>query len=133
MKNENSNTGQEQTKPKMPNKKLMIIGGIVLVVVVLFGCAIAGFFGNGSTKSVSIEIKYSGPWTGSIGDSNGQRSIQGTGSHSYDVKSGIVTAVIQKSDNGTTPLTVNILEGDNIVETQTTTAEYGVVSVSHSF
>ena len=113
--------------------KYLVIGAIVVVFIVLFGCALSGLLSGPSHKPVSIQISYSGSWTGSIGDENGQKSISGTGSRAYDMAGGIVTAVIQKGEDNTQVLTVEILEGDNVVETQSTSAAYGVVSVSHNF
>jgi hypothetical protein len=130
----------EETTPQPPppqtflsKNKYLVIGAIAVVLIVLFGCAISGFLSAPSHKPISIEISYSGPWTGSIGDGDGQRSIAGTGSRAYDMGEGIVTAVIQKGNDDSFMLTVQILEGDNVVETQTTNSPYGVVSVSHNF
>lgn len=130
-------TEQEQQSPPpqtfIQKNKYLVIGAIVVVLILFFGCALSGLLSGPSHKPVSIEISYGGPWEGSIGDSDGQRSVSGNGPRSYDMSGGIVVAVIQKSNDSTGTLTVQILEGDNAVETQSTSAAYGVVSVSHNF
>ncbi|MCE7700095.1 MAG: hypothetical protein K8E24_015145, partial [Methanobacterium paludis] len=83
-----------------------------------------------------------------IGDSSGSKSVQGTGSQTFQLAQnpGIVSVTFQKdnskdavSTNGTiTPdtstLTVQIVDGGgNVVATQSTSADAGVVSVSHNF
>jgi len=87
----------------------------------------------GKLNTYNIIIDYNANWTGSIGDETGQRSINGNGPTEINVKGGIVVAVIQKSDDSSDTLTVQIREGNKILETQYTSSEYGVVSVSHSF
>jgi hypothetical protein len=122
-----------QPQSLLQKNKYLIIGGIVVFFILIFGCALSGLLTPTPHKPISIEISYSGPWTGSIGDEGGQRSISGTGARSYDMGEGIITAVIQKSDDSTAVLTVQILEGDDAIEIQSTSAAYGVVSVSHNF
>jgi hypothetical protein len=125
---------QPQPPQNFLNKnKYLVIGAIVIIFIVFFGCALSGLMSPAPHKAISIEISYNGSWTGSIGDSGGQRSVSGTGARSYDMSGGIVVAVIQKDDDSTKTLTVQILEGSDVVEVQSTAAAYGVVSTSHNF
>ena len=45
---------------------------------------------------------------------------------------GTVTIYV-KNDNGTGNTTVNLLQGNNIIQTQTTSFNQQVVSISHNF
>jgi hypothetical protein len=94
-----------------------------------------------------VKVVASGAWTGSIQDSSGSRSVQGSGMQTFQLAQnpGIVAADFQKdnskdvSSNGTiTPnistLTVQIIDKDgNVVATQSTSVDAGVVTVSHTF
>lgn len=85
-------------------------------------------------ESVEVQVNYPGEWSGAVSDSSGTRSIDGTGSKTIPVSSsGSISANAQKGDNGTGSLTISIVQGGKTVETQTTSAEYGVASVSHYF
>jgi hypothetical protein len=66
---------------------------------------------------------------------SGSQSVDGTGSKTFTMSGNpnIVSAVFQKSGDGSGTLTVNIIKDGQIVETKSTSAAYGVVSVSHSF
>jgi hypothetical protein len=103
---------------------------------------------SSSSGSGMVKVSASGGWMGSILDSSGSKSVSGTGSQTFQLAQnpGIVSVSFQKdnskdaiSANGTiTPdtstLTVQIVDGSGkVVATQTTSADAGVVSVSHSF
>jgi hypothetical protein len=95
-----------------------------------------------------VKVIGTGKWSGDIDENSGSKTVDGSGTQSYPLSQdpGIVSVTFQKdnsndamSDNGTiTPntstLTVQIIDQNgNIVETQSTSADAGVVSVSHSF
>jgi hypothetical protein len=88
-----------------------------------------------TNTGLQIHIIYSGSWSGSYGDESGQQSIDGTGDKIITLSGNpnIVSVVMQKQDGGSGTLTVEILENGKVLETRSTSAEYGVVSVSHSF
>ncbi|WP_342593129.1 hypothetical protein [Methanobacterium aggregans] len=88
-----------------------------------------------AASGIQIQVDYSGSWSGSYGDETGQQSVDGSGTKTIDVSGNpsIVSAVFQKKDDGSGTLTVNILEDGSVVESKSTSAEYGVVSTSHSF
>jgi hypothetical protein len=140
------------------NIGLLGIIGILILVVFASGCTGSS---NNTTSSnstssqqssaisapISVKVDASGAWLGTITDNTGSKSVSGSGSQSFQLSSnpGIVSVVIQKDNskdavvNGSiTPdnssLTVQIVDGQGkVVETKTTTADAGVVSVSHSF
>lgn len=92
---------------------------------------------SSSTTSgdVQIQVIYSGSWTGNYGDASGGQSVEGTGSKTYTISGdpNVVSAVFQKSSDSSGTLTVNIIKNGQVVETKSTSAAYGVVSVGHSF
>ncbi len=60
---------------------------------------------------------------------------QGSGSQYFSLGNdpGIVSTNFQKDDNSSGSLTVEIIYNNDILEMQSTTAEYGIASISHSF
>lgn len=133
------------------NKTTLWIIGILVLIVFSSGCtsntnntnssnsqSTSNQANNAPTDSGNavMKISYSGTWTGSIASSSGSKSVQGTGMQTFQLgpNSGSYSGSFQKTDNGTLPLTVEILDGGgNAVESETTTANYGVVTVSHTF
>jgi len=101
-----------------------------------------------STGTAMIKVIGTGKWSGSIDENSGSKSVDGSGIQTFPLSQdpGIVAVDFQKdnsndaiSDNGTiTPntstLTVQINDQNgNVVATQSTSADAGVVSVSHTF
>ncbi|AGB16562.1 hypothetical protein Halru_1965 [Halovivax ruber XH-70] len=80
-----------------------------------------------------IRVRYDGEWSGAIGEEGATRSVDGNGDDTLDVADDamIISATIQKEDDSNTELTVQILEDGEVVAEQSTTSEFGVVSVTH--
>lgn len=89
---------------------------------------------SSTSSNVILKITSDGSWSGSIQDDSGGRSVDGTGNEEFDLGAnpGIVSATIQKQGTSGT-LTVELIKDGKAVKSQTTNAEYGVVSVSDSF
>lgn len=79
--------------------------------------------------------KLSGSWIGSYGDESGSQSVQGSGDETFQITGNpkTVSATFQKKSEFGPTLTVQILKNGVVVETRSTDAKYGVVSVTHSF
>jgi hypothetical protein len=89
---------------------------------------------SSNNANAQIQVSYSGSWSGAVGDSSGSRSVDGSGTQTFPVSAtGAVSANFQKKDNSTGTLTVSIIQSGKTLETQSTTATYGVASVSHYF
>ncbi len=89
---------------------------------------------SSSASGVQVKVTSSGSWSGSYGDTSGQQSVDGSGTKTYQMDNpDIVSAVFQKKSDDSGTLTVEIIENGNVVESKSTSAEYGVVSTSHSF
>jgi hypothetical protein len=149
---------------KKINFGILGILGIVLLVVFASGCTSnnSNSSTNSSTNGQSsqnngqaatysgapaVKVTGNGAWTGDITDNSGSRSVDGSGSQTFQLSDdpGNVAVTFQKdnsnevSQNGTTTpntgtLTVQILDKTGkVVATQSTTADAGVVSTSYSF
>lgn len=90
--------------------------------------------GTGSSTSISVKISYDGEWQGTVGTSEGTRTVQGSGTETFSIDSSasIVSANAQKMDDEGGELTVQIVVDGDVVAEQSTTAEYGVAQVSET-
>ena len=86
-----------------------------------------------------VEIRVEGipglSFSGSYGDLGSQKSVDGTIPETYTIENpegDIVSVVFQKQERGGT-LTVKLMKDGKVVKSESTTAEFGVVSVSHAF
>ncbi len=86
-------------------------------------------------SNVIVTVAYQGTWNGTISDSAGNRTVQGTSSNRYNLgpNPGTVSVTFQKTDNSTLPLLVQIVQGNKVIESQSTNKSLGVVSISHVF
>lgn len=86
-------------------------------------------------SNVIVSVAYQGTWNGTISDKTGNRTVHGTSSNRYNLgpNPGNVSITFQKTDNSTLPLLVQIIQGNKVVESQSTNASLGVVSISHIF
>lgn len=106
---------------------LVAVGGTV---------AIAGCFGAGKPDSIAIRIDYSGEWSGAVGSGGSSQSVDGFGRRTFQWDGGdipnVVSATAQKRERWGT-LTVQIIADGEVVKESSTRAEFGVVSIGHSF
>lgn len=105
-------------------RALLVMSLFLVVMISTATVALAG------TRQVRVSCSCS--WSGSIGDKSGIRSVQGSGTATYNVDGESVSAIFQKASTDGT-LKVEILDGGNAVERQITDAAYGLVQVSHDF
>jgi hypothetical protein len=86
-------------------------------------------------SDVVVTVAYQGTWNGTLSDNTGTRTIQGTANNIYNLgpNPGAVSINIQKTGNDNLPLTVQILRGSNVIETSTTTAQNGTISLNYTF
>ncbi|AEG18817.1 hypothetical protein MSWAN_1806 [Methanobacterium paludis] len=118
--------------------------GIILVVIVFMamgdhntGSSSTASADNSTTSNVAtgtqIQINYTGSWSGAYTDDSGSQSIDGTGSKTINVSSDDIStsADAQKSDGSSKQLTITIIQDGKTVATKSTTAQYGMVTVSN--
>lgn len=87
-----------------------------------------------SYQGYQVRITTEGSWSGSVGSIN-SATYDGKGNKVIDVENvehDILTAVIQKSGGNSGELKVEILKDGNVIKEGSTTAAYGVVTVSSS-
>jgi hypothetical protein len=79
-----------------------------------------------------VRISYEGEWSGNIGGDGSSRTVDGTGTQTFDVQGDplIVSANAQKRDEGSGTLTVQILSDGEVIAQRTTSAQYGVAQVT---
>lgn len=82
--------------------------------------------------SYQVRISYDGEWSGSIGSGGSTRSVDGSGTETFDIDGEpfIVSANAQKQDDGSGELTVEILQDGEVIARKTTSAEYGLAQVT---
>ena len=117
-------------------KNASIIGILSLLVLVVFvsGCTSSNSTTNQSSQNVTVQITSNSPWNGTLTYSGADHNVNGTGNSNYNLGTspGSVTIYL-KNDNNTGNLTVQLLQGTNTIQTQSTSANQEVVSISHNF
>lgn len=90
---------------------------------------------EGAEGSLAVRIDYDGDWSGAVGTEESTRSVDGSGSEEIAIEGspGVVSANAQKQDDSADELIIQILQDGEVVAEESTTAEYGVASVSESF
>ena len=83
-------------------------------------------------SSYQVRISYDGEWSGSIGGDGSTRSVDGSGTETFEIEGEplIVSANAQKRDEGSSELTVEILQDGEAIARETTSAEFGVAQVT---
>lgn len=104
---------------------------VALFLVIILAGAVAWYNATPKTTTFVIQIQSNTSWQGAIGNQGAQRSVQGSGNGNFQLQGTIVSASIQKTaESGW--LTVSIIRNGVVVTSQTTTAAYGVVTVTAS-
>ncbi len=90
---------------------------------------------NSSAPDVVVTVAYQGTWNGTISDNTGNITADGSANNRYNLgpNPGMVSVTFQKTDNSTNILLVQIIQGNSVVERQSTNDPFGVVSISHVF
>jgi hypothetical protein len=84
------------------------------------------------SSSYQVRISYDGEWSGSIGGDGSSRTVDGSGTETFDVDGDpfIVSANGQKQDDSSGELSVEILQDGEVIARETTSAEYGLAQVT---
>lgn len=102
-----------------------------IALLVLFVCTVVAVSGCMSS-SVKVVVNYPGSWNGTITDSSGTRTIEGTGDKTIDL-GGIIGSLkvqVQKKDTSSDTLTASIMRDDKNVTSLSTFAPNGDVTLS---
>lgn len=90
--------------------------------------------GDSGGEGYQVRISYDGDWQGSINADGSSRSVDGSGTETFDIDSDnpfSVAANAQKQDDSSGELTVEILKDGEVVAEQSTTAEYGLAQATN--
>ena len=115
----------------MIKKFLLIVAAVVtafFVITLIIGLLTGTGAPKATTARVTVFADTSLCWSGSIGDA----THEGCGRRDIDISNdlGIFVAVVQKQSDDSKALTVRITPTGGKAKESTTTAAYGVVSVS---
>ena len=90
---------------------------------------------NQSNSSIIVQINSTGSWNGDIASTHGDQIVNGTGNALYNLGTnpGNVVVTITKNASNMSNLTVQIIQGGNIIANGSTSAVNGTVKVSHRF
>jgi len=119
-------------------KNANIVGFIVLLILVVFvsGCTTSNNItsSNQSSKNVIIQIISDSSWNGTLTYNGIEYNITGTKNRNYNLGNnpGAVTIYL-KTNNNTGNLTVQLLQGTNIIQTQNISSNQGFVNITHNF
>ncbi len=117
-------------------KNVSIIGFIGLLVLVVFasGCTSSSNSTSNQTSNVSVQINSTTPWNGTLTYSGSDHQVNGTGNANYNLGAspGAVTIYL-KNDNGTGNSTVQLFQGDKVIQSETTSENQQTVTISHNF
>ena len=114
------------------NASLIGILGLLVLVVFVSGCT--SNTTSNQTSNVSVQINSTTPWNGTLTYNGTDHKVNGTNNTNYNLgtTTGTVT-IYMENINGTGNLTAQLLQGDKVIQTQTTSADKKVVSISHNF
>lgn len=116
-------------------RKLAIVLYAILIVVVVASAVAIGSKNqsNQNSANVTIQITANGPWAGDYAYKNGDMHINGTGNANYNLGTNPGHLTISLQNNGTGTLTVQLLQGGNVVQTQSTSSQLGVINIDQNF
>lgn len=85
-----------------------------------------------SDSGYQVRVRYNGEWSGSISGDGSSRSVDGSGTETFDVDGDpfIVSANAQKQDDSSNELVIEILEDGEVIASKRTSAGYGVAQVT---
>ena len=121
---------QENENVKIKKSTLVIVFGIVMFIIIISSLSNNRGTINSSDNYVIEITGTSGlEFSGSIGGGTNHKTVQGTIPETYEVSDWPAVAVVQKKETYGT-LTVTIKKNGRTLNSQTTYADYGIVTVS---
>lgn len=107
--------------------------GVVSVSAMPDGGTATGDSSDSNDQDIEVRVQYEGDWSGSISAGGQSRSVEGSGAKTIGVEASdamVVSANAQKDDDSDRELTIQILIDGEVVQESSTTAEYGIASVT---
>jgi len=118
------------------NASITVFMGLLILVVFVSGCTTSNnTASNQSGQDVIIHINSNSPWNGTLTYNGTNYNVKGTKTKNYNLGStpGDVKIDLQKNSDIRGNLTVTLLQGRKIIETQSTSTNQEVVIISHNF
>ncbi|HML06412.1 MAG TPA: hypothetical protein VK426_11605 [Methanobacterium sp.] len=85
-------------------------------------------------SNITVLVSYQGTWNGTISDSSGNQTVEGDGNGRFNLgNQSSVSVNFQKLGNDSLQMEVDVLNGTNIIERQTTTSPQGNITISKNF
>ncbi|MEN6553227.1 MAG: hypothetical protein ABFC34_10145 [Methanobacterium sp.] len=86
-------------------------------------------------QNVTLKINSDGSWNGTLTYKNGNQTINGTGNAKYNLgqNPGNVSVSVQKTNNNSGTITLQLFKGGNVTIYQSTTSNEGTVSLNYNF
>ncbi|MDO5859763.1 hypothetical protein [Methanobrevibacter sp.] len=88
---------------------------------------------NSADEGLKVRITCPVEWSASIGSGDDSTHYEGTGDDVVEIddsKYDVIAAAVQKKTSGSDKLKVDIIKDGKVVDTESTTKDYGVVTVS---
>ena len=116
------------------NAGIIIFMGLMILIVSVSGCITNNNTSNQSSQDVEIQIITNSPWNGTLTYSNKDYNITGERGKKYNLgrNPGHVAIYIKKNKD-TENLTVQLIQGRNIIQTQTIYSSQEVINLTYNF
>jgi hypothetical protein len=125
-------TATEETVSKDKHQKTnpyLLVAAAFIALILIAG--VIWYTSIPTTAFFDIRVQSNTSWQGSYGTPGSMTTVDGSGEEDFSAQGTIASAVFQmQTGNYGDTLTVTIFRGNTVLATQTTTAAYGVVSVS---
>ncbi|MCE5213248.1 MAG: hypothetical protein LLF83_00820 [Methanobacterium sp.] len=116
------------------NANIIIFIGLLVLVVFVSGCTTNNNSTNQSNKEILLQIISSSSWTGNLTYNGTNYNIEGSRNKVYHLGTnpGHVTISVKKNDD-IGNLTVRLLQGTNILQTQSIYSHQEVLNLNYNF
>ncbi len=95
-------------------------------------CFLVAFSGC-MASNVKLVVNYTGSWNGTITDSSGTRTIEGTGNKTIDLGAltGSLRIIVGKKEPSNETLSISLIRGNEIISTGNTSVSGGQLNDAH--
>lgn len=102
------------------------MGLLVTLCIVL---AVSGCMAS----NVKLVVNYTDSWNGTITDSSGTRTIEGTGDKTIDLGpvTGSLRIIVEKREPSNETLSISLIRGNEVISTSNTSVSGGQLSDAH--
>jgi len=116
------------------NGRIIVFMGLLVLVVFFSGCTTNNNSTNQSSKDVVVQITSNSSWNGTMTYNGTNYNIEGTRNKNYHLgpNPGHVAIYVKKNDD-IGNLTVKLLQGTNIIQTQSISSHQEAVNIIYNF